>query len=310
MRPDVSKEGSVTDAVLEIDRISKRFGAVVALHEASLAIPAGELVGLAGRAGAGKTTLLRICAGVLAPDSGQVRWRSAPIEPATRTGIGYLPAAGGLHPDMTVPDQLVYRGALHGFDTNESHRRAQLWLDRFGRRSLRELRISALTTEERRMVALIATLLPDPTLLVLDEPFAGLQRAAVQTMVDVLRERALGGVSVLFASNDFDLVERYCDRAGILRNGQTIAAGPMSELTADRARLVRVDAPDATPGWGDSVPGCRMVEVDGSRIVLELGPDADDQAVLGAAMATGRVREFTLLRRSLGELFDVTGGAP
>jgi ABC-2 type transport system ATP-binding protein len=299
----------VTDAVLEIDRISKRFGAVIALHEASLAATAGELFGIAGRAGAGKTTLLRICAGVLAPDGGQVRWRSLPFDPVSRAAIGYQPAAGGLHPDMTVPDQLVYRGTLHGLDTNESHRRAQMWLDRFGRRALRELRIATLTAEERQLVALIATLLPDPTLLVLDEPFAGLNRAGVETVVDVLRERALAGVPVLFSSNDFDLVERYCDRAGILRNGQTVAAGSVTELTADRARMVRVDAPDADPDWGDSVPGCRMVDVDGSRVVLELGPEADDQAVLAAAMATGRVREFTLLRRSLGELFDVAGDA-
>ncbi|HEY0807310.1 MAG TPA: ATP-binding cassette domain-containing protein [Pseudonocardiaceae bacterium] len=299
----------MTDAVLEVDRISKRYGATIALHEASLVTGVGELCGLAGRDGAGKTTLLRICAGVVAADSGQVRWRATPIDPATRKRIGYLPATSGLHPEMTVPDQLVYRGGLHGVDTNESHRRAQAWLDRLGRRTLRERRINTLDTDERRLVALIATLLPEPELLLLDEPCAGMSPAGRETVVGVLREQADSGVPVLLSTNDFDFVERQCDRAAILRCGRTVAFGAVHELTADRARLIAVDAPDATPGWTDVVPGCRMVDVDGSRVVLELGPEADEQAVLRAAMATGRVREFTLLRRSLAELYDSAVGS-
>lgn len=297
---DVCEEGGVTDAILEIDRISKRYGAVVALHEASLVTGAKELCGVAGRRGAGKTTLLRIGAGVLAADSGQVR------RPAR---IGYLPAAGGLHPEMTVPDQLVYRAALHGLDTNEAHRRAQVWLDRLGQRALRERRIDTLATDERRLVALIATLLPEPELLLLDEPCAGMSTTGTATVFEVLREQANKGVPTLLASNDFDLIEHRCDRATILRNGQTVAAGDMAELTADRARLIAVDAPDATPGWVGALGGCRTVDVDGSRVVLELGPEADDQAVLAAAMATGRVREFTLLRRSLASRYDDVVGS-
>jgi ABC-2 type transport system ATP-binding protein len=298
---DVCEEGGVTDAILEIDRISKRYGAVVALHEASLVTSPGELCGLTGRPDAGKTTLLRIGAGVLTPDSGQVHRRC--------TRIGYLPAAGGLHPEMTVPDQLVYRASLHGLDTNEAHRRAQTWLDRLGQRALRERKISTLETDEHRLVALIATLLPEPELLLLDEPCAGMTVTGIATVFEVLREQADSGIPILLSSKDFDLIERRCDRATVLRNGRTIATGDMAELTADRARLIAVDAPDATPGWVGALRGCRTVEVDGSRIVLELGPEADDQAVLAAAMATGRVREFRLLRRSLASRYDDVVGS-
>jgi ABC-2 type transport system ATP-binding protein len=293
----------VTDAVLEIDRISKRFGAVTALHEVSLAARAGEVFGLGGHDGAGRTTTVRIGAGVLAADSGRVRWCSAPIDPATRRRIGYLPALGGLYPELSVLDQLVHRGELHGFDTNEAHRRAQVWLDRLSSRALRGRRTGSLTADERGLVALVATLLPGPDLLLLDDPFAGVSRTGVRTIVEVLREQAAAGVPVLLSSNDLHQIERYCDRAAILRSGQIVADGTITELVSSGPRLIRIDAPDATPGWSDTVPGCRILDVDGSHMLLELTPDADDQAVLNAALASGPVHEFTRVRRTLTELF-------
>lgn len=297
----------MTDAVLEVDRVSKRFGAVHALREVSLYARAGELCGLGGHPGAGRTTVLRIAAGVLAADSGRMRWHSAPIDPATRRRIGYLPASGGLYPELTVLDQLVYRAELHGFDTNEAHRRALVWLERLGQRGLRSRRTSMLTIDETKLVALVATLLPGPELLLLDEPFTGVSQLGVGTMVEVLREQAAADVPVMLSSNDLQQIERYCDRAVILRSGQIAADGTISELVSDGPRLLRVDAPDATPGWGDNVPGCRTVDTDGSRVLLELDRDADDQAVLNAALASGPVREFASVRRSLAEMFDIAG---
>jgi ABC-2 type transport system ATP-binding protein len=299
----VDEGGGVTDAVLEVDKISKRYGAVVALHEVSLVARAGELFGLGGHVGSGRTTTLRVGAGVLAADSGRVRWCGAPIDPATRRRIGYLPAAGGLYPELSVLDQLVHRGELHGLEVNDAHRRAQVWLDRLGQRSLRTRRTGTLDADEQRLISLVATLLPGPDLLLLDEPFTGASRTGVRTMVEILREQAAAGVPVCLSSNDLDHVERYCDRAAILRSGQIMATGTVAELLAGGPRLVRIDAPEAEPGWGDSVPGCHVLEVDGPRVLLELTPDADDQTVLNAALADGPVREFTQVRRSLAELY-------
>jgi ABC-2 type transport system ATP-binding protein len=300
----------VTDAVLEIDRISKRYGAVTALHEVSLVARAGELFGLGGHDGAGRTTAIRIGAGVVAADSGRVRWCGAPIDPATRRRIGYLPALGGLYPELTVLDQLVHRCELHGLDTNEAHHRAQVWLDRLSQRALRGRRTGTLTVDELRLVALVATLLPGPELLLLDEPFTGVSQAGVPTMVEVLREQAAAGVPVLLSSNDLGQIERYCDRAAILRNGQILATGTVADLIAAGPRLIRIDAPEATPGWGDTVAGCRILDVDGSRMLIELTTDADDQALLNAAMAGGPVREFTRVRRSLADLFCAADDLP
>jgi ABC-2 type transport system ATP-binding protein len=295
----------VTDAVLEIDRISKRYGAVVALHEVSLTARTGELFGLGGHAGSGRTTAIRVAAGVLTADSGRVRWHGAPIDPATRRRIGYLPAAGGLYPELTVLDQLVHRGELHGLATNEAHRRAQAWLDRLGMRSLRTRRVRTLDADERRLAGLITTLLPGPDLLLLDEPFAGATQAGVRTMVELLREQATD-MPVLLSSNDLNHVERYCDRAAILRNGQIRAAGTVADLVSSGPRLVRIDA----PGWSDPVPGCRIVDATGSRLLLELAPETDDQTVLNAVLACGPVHEFTRVRRSLAELFGTGVEAP
>lgn len=291
------------DAALEIDRISVRYGSVPALQDVSLIARSGELLGLAGGAGAGKTTTIRIGAGIQAADSGRVRWCSAPIDPATRRRIGYLPTLGGLYPGLTVLDQLVYRGELHGLATNEAHQRAQGWLDRLNRRALRGRRIDRLDRDDRQLVALVAALLPTPELLLLDEPFDGVSAERVQMMVGVLREQADSGVPVLLSSKDFDVVEQHCDRAAILRSGQIVGDGTMTDLLSSGPVVIAVDAPDATPGWADSVPGCRIVDVDGSRIVLELAPGADDQVVLNAALAGSPVREFTRIRRSLAGLF-------
>lgn len=297
----------MTDAVLEADRIVKRFDAAFALRDVSFVVRAGELFGLGGHRGSGRTTAIRIAAGVLPADSGRVRWRSAPIDPATRRRIGYQPATTGLYPELTVLDQLVHRAELHGFDTNEAHRRAQVWLDRLGMRGLRTRRTGTLDTDELRLVALLATLLPDPELLLLDEPFTGASRTGVGTMVELLRDQAAAGVPVLLSGNDLDQIERYCDRAAILRSGQVMASGEMADLVAGGPRLFRVDAPDAEPGWSDTVPGCRAVDADGTRLLVEVAPDADDQAVLHAALASGPVREFTRVRRTLAELFDPAG---
>lgn len=297
----------MTDAVLEADRIAKRFDAGFALRDVSFTVRAGELFGLGGHRGSGRTTAIRIAAGVLAADSGRVRWRSLPIDPGTRRRIGYQPATTGLYPELTVLDQLVHRAELHGFDTNEAHRRAQVWLDRLSMRALRTRRTGTLDTDQLRLVALLATLLPDPELLLLDEPFTGAGRIGVGTMVELLRDQAAAGVPVLLSGNDLDQIERYCDEVAIFRSGQIMASGTVAELVAGGPRLFRVDAPDAEPGWGDAVPGCRTVDADGSRLLVELAADADDQAVLHAALASGPVREFTRVRRTLAELFDPAG---
>ncbi|MFD6070444.1 ABC transporter ATP-binding protein [Amycolatopsis lurida] len=293
----------MSEGKLEIDRISKRYGANVALDEVSFEVQPGELFGFVGSNGAGKTTTMRIVLGVLAADSGQVRFDGAPITHETRTHIGYMPEERGLYPKMKVLEQLVYLAELHGMSTNDAHRSAENWIARLGLTERRKDEVQKLSLGNQQRVQLAAALVHDPKVLVLDEPFSGLDPLAVDVMSGVLREKAATGVPVVFSSHQLDLVERLCDRVGIIRSGRMVASGTVAELTAGAGNGLVVTVPAAAPGWASSVPGVRTVEQNGPTTILELETGADDQAVLAAALATGPVTEFTKRRRSLTELF-------
>ncbi|MFD9895986.1 ABC transporter ATP-binding protein, partial [Amycolatopsis sp. NPDC059027] len=252
---------------------------------------------------AGKTTTMRIALGVLAADAGEVRFDGKPITHESRTHIGYMPEERGLYPKMKVLDQLVYLAELHGLSANEAHRNAENWIARLGLSERRKDEVQKLSLGNQQRVQLAAALVHDPLVLVLDEPFSGLDPLAVDVMSAVLREKASTGVPVVFSSHQLDLVERLCDRVGIIRSGRMVAAGPVAELTGNAGSKLVVTAPSAPPGWAASLPGVRVLENHGPTSVLDLAPSADDQAVLAAALATGPVTEFSRQRRTLTELF-------
>ncbi|MDT7727269.1 MAG: type transport system ATP-binding protein [Actinomycetota bacterium] len=300
----------MTDRTLEIDRVSKRYGEIVALDSVTFDVRAGELFGFVGSNGAGKTTTMRIALGVLAADSGEVRFDGEPITHRTRTHIGYMPEERGLYPKMKVLDQLVYLAELHGLTSDEAHQSAENWIGRLGLKERRTEEVQKLSLGNQQRVQLAAALVHDPSVLVLDEPFSGLDPIAVDVMTEVLREKAATGVPVVFSSHQLDLVERLCDRVGIIRSGRMVACGSVAELTADAGSLLVVTAPNATAGWASNLPGVRVVSERDTTVVLELSPGSDDQAVLAAALNTGAVTEFSRRRRSLTDLFRDAVNAP
>lgn len=293
----------MTDAVLEIDRVSVSYGAAVAVRDISVALRAGEVFGLLGALGAGKTTTMRVALGLLAPDSGAVRWKSRPITPADRRQIGYLPEDRGLYPRMKLADQLCYLAELHGLPAYRARRTSESWMDRLDLRQYRAEPVRRLRPSEQQRAQLAAALVAEPEALVLDEPFAGLDSAGVDLLGHVLRERAEAGVPVLFSSAAPDLVEGLCGRVGVIQNGQMVATGTVTELRRHGPVTVLVDAPEADPGWASALPGCRVRSVDGTRTLLELAEGTDDQMVLRAAQQTGPVREFNRRRAALAEIF-------
>jgi ABC-2 type transport system ATP-binding protein len=288
---------------LEIDGISKRYGQTVAVQDLSFDVYAGELFGFVGRNGAGKTTTMRIVLGVLAPDAGEVRWDGRPLDLAVRRRIGYMPEERGLYPKMRLSEQLAYLGELHGMTGSEARVSALRWLDRFGLKGRSGDDLQALSLGNQQRVQLAAALVFGPDVLVLDEPFAGLDPVAVDVMAGVLRERANAGVPVIFSSHELELVERVCDRVGIIDRGRMVACGTVDELRAGGQERRWIDVPGAPADWEAGVPGVRLVQVDGTRRLFELDPGVDDQALLQAALNTGQVREFERVEPTLGEIF-------
>ncbi|OLF15188.1 ABC transporter ATP-binding protein [Actinophytocola xanthii] len=291
------------DARLEIDRVSKRYGDVVALRETTFDVRAGELFGFVGSNGAGKTTTMRIALGVLAADSGEVRWDGTPITLDTRRRIGYMPEERGLYPKMKVGEQLVYLARLHGLSASDAERSMLDWTERLGVDGRRGDDVQNLSLGNQQRVQLAAALVHNPDILVLDEPFSGLDPIAVEVMSKVLLEKAAEGIPVVFSSHQLELVERLCDRVGIIRGGEMVAVGTVDELRSGGAVEMVVDAPRAQPGWTDGIAGVTVRSHDGSRTILELTNGVDDQAVLTAALATGPVHEFSRRRPSLTELY-------
>ena len=296
------------DHNLEIEGISKRYGETVAVEELSFDVRAGELFGFVGRNGAGKTTTMRIVLGVLAADAGTVRWLGVPLTFEARRRIGYMPEERGLYPKMHVAEQLAYLGELHGMRGAEAREAALGWLDRFGLADRRDAELQALSLGNQQRVQLAAALVFGPDALVLDEPFAGLDPVAVDVMAGVLREQADAGVPVIFSSHELELVERLCDRVGIVERGRMVACGTVDELRAGGQERRWIDVPGAPGDWEAGVPGVRLLQTDGSRRLFELNRGVDDQALLGAALSTGPVRAFERVEPSLGELFRTVIG--
>ena len=291
-------------SVLEFDRLTKTYGSLRALDSLSFTVGAGEIFGFVGSNGAGKSTAMRIALGVLAADSGEVRWDGAPLGFDGRRRVGYMPEERGLYPKMKVGEQLVYLARLHGLDAAAAQASMEFWTEKLGVAARRGDEVQKLSLGNQQRVQLSAALVHDPQILVLDEPFSGLDPVAVDVMSSVLRERADAGAPVLFSSHQLELVERLCDRVGIIRAGSMVACGTVDELRATSAPRWLVDAPTAPEAWLAAVPGARVASRSGTRTVVEVAdsPDAE-QSVLSAALAAGPVHEFSRQRASLTDLF-------
>ncbi len=309
-------------SALNIAHLTKRYGTTIALDDMSFEVHSGEIFGFVGSNGAGKTTTMRIALGVLAADSGTVTWDGRPIDAAIRRTIGYMPEERGLYPRMKVGDQLVYLARLHGLARSEAIAAMEQWTQRLGLEQRRGDEVLKLSLGNHQRVQLAAALVHHPKILVLDEPFSGLDPVGVDVMSTVLRERADAGVPVLFSSHQLDLVERLCDRVGIVRGGAMVASGTIEQLrTAEVPRWQAQVAIGALSAI-DALAGIRVINPGESgtsdalddavpaadtsargTIVFETERPGAEQLVLKTALDYGPVTAFGHLRPSLTDLF-------
>ncbi|MCG5471987.1 ATP-binding cassette domain-containing protein [Micromonospora sp. LAH09] len=288
---------------LRLDGVDRSFGDRQVLKNVSFEVAAGRMTGFVGANGAGKTTTMRIILGVLSADAGEVSWGGTPLTRQDRRRFGYMPEERGLYPKMTTREQVAYLGRLHGLDAAAARRATDALLERVGLGERGDDLLETLSLGNQQRAQIAAALVHDPEVLVLDEPFSGLDPLAVENIVTVLRERASAGAPVLFSSHQLDVVERLCDDLVIIGDGVIRAAGSRQQLrdsyTVPRYELVV----DGDAGWVRDHPGVTLVELDGPRAVFDLPAGTDDQPVLQAALARGPVRAFRPVSPSLTEIF-------
>jgi ABC-2 type transport system ATP-binding protein len=290
--------------MLEINSLTKRYGPVTALDGATFEARPGRLVGFLGPNGAGKTTAMRCIFGLAVPDAGEVRWAGKAIDARVRLRFGYMPEQRGLYPRMRVGEQLVYFAQHHGLSAKDARSRSGTWLERFGLADRTKSKLEDLSHGNQQRVQLAAALVHDPELLVLDEPFSGLDPLGIATMSEVLRERAQAGVGVVFSSHQLDLVEEVCEDVVIISRGRVVAAGAIDDLkTASGRRHLDVEVAGSGGAWLADLDRHTVLERQGDRVKLLVEEGVDLATLLAAARAAGEVRRFSYEPPKLSELF-------
>ena len=284
--------------------LSKRYGSVQALDECSFTVERGRMLGFLGPNGAGKTTTMRAVFGLVELDAGEVLWDGYPVGLPERLRFGYMPEERGLYPRMPVGDQLEYFGRLHGLTARAARVAASDWLDRLGIGDRAGAKVEELSHGNQQRAQLAVALLHEPELLVLDEPFAGLDPVAVRTLAEVLRGEAARGAAVLFSSHQLDLVEDICKQVAIVDHGRIVATGDVDDLRrASRQRRIQLQLEGAPTDWLPDLPGVELVERRDGDLRLLTGRDVDPSDVLAAAERSARVVAFGYGPPSLAELF-------
>jgi ABC-2 type transport system ATP-binding protein len=290
------------NSLLELSGIHRSYGDRAVLRDVSFRVRGGRITGFVGSNGAGKTTTMRVILGVLAPDSGAVTLDGEPLSAQQRTRFGYMPEERGLYPKMKLAEQLVYLGRLHGMSTAQAANSAAALLERLDLTERADATVESLSLGNQQRAQIAAALVHEPEVLVLDEPFSGLDPIAVESVLAVLKERAATGVPVLFSSHQLDIVERLCDDLVVIADGQIRASGSREELRSEHARDRFEFLLDGDAEWVRSEKGVTVLEVNGGHAVFEADP-AIAQKVLKSALAKSSVLRFAPVQPSLAQIF-------
>jgi len=299
---------------LVVDHLRKRFGSVVALDDLAFEVAPGQVFGFLGANGAGKTTTMRITLGVLEPDAGRVTWQGVESHRLPRSTWGYLPEERGLYPRMRVLDQLMFFAGLHGVPKERARREALAWLHRFRADDLANRRAEQLSKGNQQKVQFVAAVLHEPQVLLMDEPFTGLDPVNVMLLREAFLELRDRGRTVVFSTHQMEVAEALCESVAIVDRGRMVVGGTPREVRRSTGRrMVRISVQgDHRLPWLAAVTGARVIQagMDRSSVELDEGTEPDD--VLAAAIGAGaRVLHFEVADPTLEQVFiDHVGRAP
>lgn len=287
--------------MLAVTDLHKAFGDVTALDGCTFTVQRGQMLGLLGPNGAGKTTSMRAVFGLIRTEAGEVTWDNSPIDKRVRRGFGYMPEERGLYPKLEVKWQLVYLGRLHGMDGPEAARAVDRWLDEFDLLDRADAKLNELSHGNQQRVQLIAALLHQPELVILDEPFAGLDPIASEFMAAILADLADKGTAIVFSSHQLDVVEDLCEEVAIMHQGRVVLEGQVPRLRAASSDRY-VEAVGDNTSWVTELPSARVVDRSDGRIRVQLteGESLEDVAHL---ISGAGVTQFTYEPPPLSEVF-------
>jgi ABC-2 type transport system ATP-binding protein len=294
-------------AQVELSKVTKAYGDKIAVRDLNLEIEAGQMFGLLGPNGAGKTSSIRMMMGITLPDSGTVSLFGKPFERKSLERVGYLPEERGLYKKMKVIDQLVFFAELHGVAKAEAARRAQNWAQRLEIASSLESKTEELSKGMQQKIQFIATLLHEPGLIVMDEPFSGLDPVNATLLQDVLLELKEKGRAILFSTHRMDQVEKLCDTICLINNGEAVLSGKVREIKGryERNRVIVEFEGDAEFLKSEEIAEAKNYS--GHAEIL-LKPHGDAQKLLHQAAAKAAIYRFELVEPSLEEIFIQTVG--
>jgi ABC-2 type transport system ATP-binding protein len=286
---------------VELKNITKTFGPVKAVDDVSYSAKKGEFFGLLGPNGAGKTTSLRILLDIFKPDSGSVAVLGGPLSEAKKDRIGYMPEERGLYQDIPLDRCLAYLGSLKGMSQNEVKQRADVYLERFDLAEHRHKKVKELSKGMQQKAQIIATILHNPELLIVDEPFSGLDPVNTQMVKDLLREQCNQGVTIVLCSHQMNLVEELCDRIVLIDHGKVLLYGELADIRkkfSGNSVLVR------SKGNLPTLAGVESVEHINGTVKLNLTKGSDPQAILqGLVKSNVEVEQFEIAMPTLDEIF-------
>ncbi|WP_347301604.1 ABC transporter ATP-binding protein [Dolosigranulum savutiense] len=290
--------------MLEVSNLRKSFGEKVAVDGLSFTIEPGEIMGLIGQNGAGKTTTFRLVLNLLVANAGQTLWNGEAIGKGLLDNIGYLPEERGLDEKLTVEQQLLYFGQLNGMTKREVTESIDTWMERFQVKGDRKDKISSLSKGNQQKVQLIATLMHEPDLIILDEPFSGLDPVNAELLEDGIRRAAKRGASIIFSSHNMANVESLCQSVVMLKNGRQVLGGTIDEVKSLFDRLkIYLEAPITTAEL-EAISGVRSVEqLDARHRLIHIEREAVGREVFEAADQSGTVYQFSQQAPTLEEIF-------
>ena len=298
---------------LNVEHLDKRFGQVQAIKDLSMEVQEGALFGFLGANGAGKTTTMRMILDLIRPDSGQITWNGAPVREVARRSFGYLPEERGLYPKMEVEAQLLFLARLAGLSKQDALAALEEWLERFQITTNRHKKVEDLSKGNQQKVQFLAAVLHDPTILIMDEPFSGLDPVNATMLKEAFLELHRRGKTIIFSTHQLEQVEELCEDMVLINQGQVVAQGRVQEIKRQHgrnvARLKLDNDPEAL--WLEQLPGVQVIKRRQDYLEMQLQAHLPPNLIVEAALAHGSIiSQFEMVEPSLTDIFIELVGTP